>query len=205
METITILIPTYNVSNKLRKCLESVVNQTYKNLKVIILDDNSTDNTKEIVDLFRNKLDIEYFKNDVNLGRGASRNKILELSKTRLSCWLDSDDYIHPEKIEKQYNFFKSNGSCTFLATPMFDCISENEHRFGYSTYERIKGINLDNLKIINHIPHPTVMFITEIAKEIKFKNELIRNEDWDFYIRLYEKGYKVDVIPETLYYYVSY
>lgn len=201
-ETISILIPTYNNAGVFSDCLESVVNQTYKNLIVIVLDDASTDNTKEIVSNFKDKINIIYHKNNVNLGRGESRNKILNLSNTRLSCWLDSDDYMHPEKIEKQYNFFKKNDNCNFLATPMYDKISDNEYVLGTSTYEKIKNITLENLKNINHIPHPTVMFKTEIAKKFGFRSNFKRNEDWDFYLRIYSEGYKVDVIPDILYYY---
>ena len=157
-----------------------------------------------MVNSFKDKLDILYVKNEKNLGRGASRNKILGLSDTRLSCWLDSDDYMHEEKIEKQYDFFSKNPNCSFLATPMYDT-QPNKILPGASNYEKIKNINLENLRTVNNIPHPTVMFITEIAKKIGFNSALNRNEDLDFYIRLYESGYKVDVIPEILYYYCYY
>jgi glycosyltransferase involved in cell wall biosynthesis len=200
-EKITILIPSYNNGSKLFRCLDSVYKQTYKNIKVILLDDCSTDNTEEIVNSFRDRLDILYVRNENNLGRGASRNKIISLSETRISCWLDSDDYMHEEKIEKQYEFFSKNSNCKFLATPMYDT-RLNEMLLGNSNYEKIKNVTLENLKIVNHIPHPTVMFVTEIAKKIGFNTTLNRNEDLDFYIRLYESGYKVDVIPDILYYY---
>jgi glycosyltransferase involved in cell wall biosynthesis len=172
---------------------------------VVLLDDGSTDNTKEIADSFKEKIDLLYIKNEYNLGRGASRNKILGLSDTRLSCWLDSDDFMHTEKIEKQYDFFKNNENCTFLATPMFDLISETEFKLGYSSYDFIKNVTLESLSIVNHIPHPTVMFVTEVARKFNFNTELNRDEDLDFYKRIYKSGYKVDVIPDVLYYYNSY
>ena len=205
METITILIPTFNNAHLLTKCLNSVVSQTYKNLKVIILDDASTDNTEEIVKSFEDKLDIIYLKNEHNLGRGASRNKILSLSETRLSCWLDSDDYMDLDKIRLQYEYFSQNENCNFLATPMMSLLSETKMEPGYSGYNFIKNVTLLNLRMINHIPHPTVMFKTQMAKDLKFNENMNREEDWDFYIRLYENGYKVDVIPNLLYFYNMY
>ena len=202
LETINILIPTYNNGHLISDCLESVVNQTYKNIHVIILDDASTDNTKEIVSKFENKIKISYYRNDINLGRGGSRNKILSLSDSRISCWLDSDDYMHPEKIEKQHEYFIDNKDCNFLATPMYQKISDNHCVEGSSTYEKIKSVTLENLKTCNHIPHPTIMFITNTAKKFGFNTSLNREEDWDFYLRIYSEGYRVDVIPNILYFY---
>lgn len=206
METISILIPTYNNASKIGRCIESALNQTYKDIKIIILNDGSTDNTKEVVESYmKNHGNIFYYENDINRGRGYSRNRILELSDTRLSCWLDSDDYMDTEKIRIQYEYFQKHENCNFLATPMMCLLSENEMEPGYSNYEFIKNVNLLNLRMINHIPHPTVMFKTEIAKDLKFNEKMNREEDWEFYIRLYEKGYKVDVIPNLLYFYNMY
>jgi len=206
MEKISILIPTYNNASKIGRCLDSALNQTYKNIKVIVLNDGSNDNTKKIVEDYLKKYDnIFYYENEKNMGRGYSRNKILELSDTRLSCWLDSDDYMHLDKIKQQYDYFVQNPECNFLATPMMCLLSETKMEPGYSNYNFIKNVNLSNLKVINHIPHPTVMFKTQIAKDLKFNQNKNREEDWDFYIRLYEMGLKVDVIPNLLYYYNMY
>jgi len=203
METISILIPTYNNAPKLGRCIESALNQTYKDIKIIVLNDGSTDDTKEIIEGYlKNHNNIFYYENDGNKGRGYSRNRILELSDTRLSCWLDSDDYMDLDKIKQQYDYFLKNENCNFLATPMMCLFPENKMGPGYSGYDFIKNVTLSNLKILNHIPHPTVMFKTQIAKDLKFNPNMNREEDWDFYIRLYEKGYKVDVIPNLLYFY---
>jgi glycosyltransferase involved in cell wall biosynthesis len=204
MEKITILIPTHNRAKELYRCLNSVHNQTYKDLKVIIFDDGSTDQTKDVVDSFMGKLDILYEKSEINLGRGHARNKILELSNTRLSCWLDSDDTMHPDKINKQYDFFIKNSDCVFLATAMICRNSKDEYvsALGESTKKIYEGLNLNNLRVVNQIPNPTVMFITEVVKKIGFNNLMFRNEDWDHYIRAYEAGYKVNFLLDELYIY---
>lgn len=206
METISILIPTYNTAHKIGRCLDSAVNQTYKNIKIIVLDDGSTDNTESVViDYVRKYDNVFYHKNEKNMGRGYSRNKILDLSDTKLSCWLDSDDYMSLDKIAVQYDYFINNPECNFLATPMMCLMSEDTMKPGYSNYDFIKNVNLSNLRGVNHIPHPTVMFKTEIAKNLRFNENMNREEDWDFYIRLYENGLKVDVIPQLLYFYNMY
>lgn len=206
METISILIPTYNNASKIRRCLDSAINQTYKDIKVIVLNDGSTDETEEIVMEYVKKYNnVFYHKNETNMGRGYSRNKILSLSDTRLSCWLDSDDYMALDKVQQQYEYFLNNPDCCFLATPMMCLMSEDRMEPGYSNYNFIKNVNLLNLRMVNHIPHPTVMFKTEIARNLKFNENMNREEDWDFYIRLYESGLKVDVIEPLLYYYNMY
>jgi glycosyltransferase involved in cell wall biosynthesis len=203
MEIISILIPTYNNASKISRCLDSAVGQTYKNVKIIVLNDGSTDNTKEVVMEYVNKYDnVFYYENEVNKGRGYSRNRILDFVDTRLSCWLDSDDYMALDKIEIQYEYFVNNPECNLLATPMMCLLPDNKMEPGYSNYDFIKNVNLSNLKIINHIPHPTVMFKTEVVKNLKFNENMNREEDWDLYLRLYKNGMKVDVIPQLLYYY---
>lgn len=195
---VQILIPCYNGSKTIQRCLESALKQTYKDIEIIFLDDCSTDNTAEIA----KKYNIRYYKNDINLGRGGSRNKLLDLATSEYCCWLDADDYMLPDKIKKQINYITYNNKCNFLATEMYDMTSNMIVGAGGNKAHMMNSLTLETLRKSNCINHPTVMFRLETAKKIRFKDNMKFNEDWDFYIRAYENGFKVVAIPEKLYVY---
>jgi glycosyltransferase involved in cell wall biosynthesis len=198
-ETITILMPAYNEEKNIKLSIESVLNQTHQNFKIIVLDDNSTDNT---IDTIRSLEDprITIYKNKVNRGRGYNRNKLMELSTTKLSCWLDADDKMLPEKLEKQLSYFKKNNECTFLATRMFDA-NKNGEIIGEGSNKKEMVDSLTEKTILSHNPinNPTVMFLTEIGRNLKYKEEMKAEEDWDFWKRLYKSGNKVDCLDDLL------
>nr|WP_144917750.1 MULTISPECIES: glycosyltransferase family 2 protein [Moraxella] len=100
-ELISVVIPVYNTENYLRRCLESVINQTYKNLQIIIVDDGSNDDTKYICQEFA-KLDnrIELIQKD-NEGVSIARNLGIEMAKGEWIYFLDSDDYLEKEAFEQ--------------------------------------------------------------------------------------------------------
>ena len=197
---VEILIASYNNACYLRQCINSVLTQTYQNFFITFLDDCSTDETSQIIKEFPQDK-IHYFRNDVNMGRGLSRTKLLKMASEEFCCWMDTDDYMMPAKIEKQVSYIQSTPSCIFLATEMFDLFRNGVIGLGCNKAQMINDLTLEKLRVSNCINHPTVMFRADIAREIGF-HQMKRNEDWDFYIRLYEKGYKVQAIPELLYVY---
>lgn len=109
-ELISIIIPVYNNEEWFERCIISVINQTYKNLEIIIINDCSTDDVEDIIFKYK-KLDsrIIYMKNDKNKGVGYSRNRGLKISKGNYIYFLDSDDYIEKDAIETLYNNIKPN------------------------------------------------------------------------------------------------
>jgi len=107
-DLISIVMPAYNSEKYIRNSIKSVINQTYKNWELIIIDDYSTDNTVSIIEEFQNK-NIHLIKNKKNSGAAISRNKGIKLAKGNYIAFLDSDDLWNKEKLEKQINFMKSN------------------------------------------------------------------------------------------------
>lgn len=107
---ISVIIPVYNVERYLEQCLESVVNQTYRNLEIIIVDDASPDNSREIY-LRYQKMDarIRIIRKEKNAGLSKARNSALEVCQGQFVYFLDSDDYIQPEMLEHMYQAMHRN------------------------------------------------------------------------------------------------
>lgn len=119
-DLVSVIMPSYNTAKFIDKTIESVLNQTYQNFEIIIVDDCSTDNTDEVVANIKDER-IIYIKNDKNSGAAVSRNRALREAKGRWIAFLDSDDLWEKEKLSKQIEFMKKNG-----------------YKFSYTAYEEV-------------------------------------------------------------------
>lgn len=113
---VSILIPVYNAEKYVAETIESAINQTYKNIEIIIVDDGSTDKSWEIIESYREKYPniIKTYK-QVNKGACAARNKAFELSCGQYIQYLDADDLLAPDKIENQIKYFDGSGEDNFI------------------------------------------------------------------------------------------
>lgn len=181
MELVSIIMPNYNSEKFILESIKSVLNQTYQNIELIVIDDNSKDSSinkiNEIKD-FRVKL-IELKKNQ---GAAIARNEGLKISKGRYLAFLDSDDILNKDAIEKQIKFLKDkNAGLVFGA---FEHIAE--------TGEKIKKENIP--KLINYksllktcpIKSFTVLIDkSKIEKEIFFPENCEKREDYGCWLDL--------------------
>lgn len=117
---VSIIMPSYNTAPYIRETIQSVLDQTYQDWELIIVDDCSTDNTDEVVASIKDGK-IRYLKNEKNSGAAVSRNRALREAKGRWIAFLDSDDLWMPEKLEKQIAF-----------------MDNNNYVFSYTNYEEI-------------------------------------------------------------------
>jgi len=98
---VSVIIPVYNVEKYIRECLDSVINQTYKNLEIICVDDCGTDNSVKIIEEYAQKdRRIKIFRHDKNMGAGRARNTGVQNSNGEYIFFLDSDDYLNLDIIE---------------------------------------------------------------------------------------------------------
>lgn len=126
-ELVSVIMPSYNTAKYIKQSIQSVIDQTYTNWELIIVDDCSTDNTDEIVKSIDDDR-IIYLKNEKNSGAAVSRNRALKEAKGKWIAFLDSDDLWLPEKLEKQLHFMKSNG-----------------YAFSYTNYYEIDQNGIEN------------------------------------------------------------
>ena len=111
LELISVIVPVYNVEKYIRECLDSIVNQTYKNLQIILVDDGSTDNSGKICDEFAKKDSRITVVHQENQGAGAAKNTGLELIEGEYFSIIDSDDYIDLSMYEKMVSLMKQYDS----------------------------------------------------------------------------------------------
>lgn len=193
---ISVIIPTYNRAKTIIACLDSVCNQTYSNIEIIVVDDCSTDDTREIITNYADHR-VKYFCLDSNSGACVARNKGVELSHGEIIAFQDSDDIWHREKLEKQINFLiKGNFE---LVTCGFFRISEiKTEKIGYK-----KITNNDNetwCKLINGnwVSTQTIMCYKYCFDKILFDRNVKRFQDWDFALQAV-KYFRIGAMNEYL------
>ncbi len=109
---ITVIVPCYNVEKYLDSCIQSIINQTYKNLEIILVDDCSKDNTWKIISQYEREYDnIKGLKNEKNSGAGYSRNRAVEIATNQYISFIDSDDYIESNFYETMLKQMKKEKS----------------------------------------------------------------------------------------------
>lgn len=200
---VSVLIPTYNCSNTIIKALDSVKNQTYKNLEIIIIDDFSSDNTLDIVNEYQSNnsfLSIKIITKKENFGPAHSRNIGIIEAKGKYIALLDSDDFFENNKLEVQIGYLENN-----------------QQVFGTSCYLRCFGLQKniieteldpelmkDTLLIGMPYLHASFVFRRDfIISNNLFYNEKYRTaEDYEWSVRFFKENAIVHNIPVVLHNY---
>lgn len=188
---VSVIMPTYNHARFIGEAIESVLNQTYKNLELIIVDNFSEDNTEEIVASFDNKR-IKYLKFNNNGIIAVSRNIGVNHSKGKLVAFLDSDDKWHKQKLEKQLPHFQ-NSSIVGVGTDMVfeSAVHYKNSRLGKSK-RGYKNYCYYNLLFANSVATSSVIIKkTDFLSAGGFdENPDFRFiEDWELWLRLARRG----------------
>ena len=199
MDKISIIIPVYNVEKYIAECLESVINQTYSNLEIICIDDCGSDNSMKIVQEYADKDNrIKIIRHEENSGLAPARNTGLNNADGDYILFLDSDDYLMPDIIQKMYDKIKStdldfvNSSSKAFADNPNDKALVKKSEKAYLDYKGFDGykVTLDNLEqtlLKLQCLAWGKMFKTKFLKEnnIKFINENVTFEDNGFFLKI--------------------
>ena len=195
MDLISIIMPFYKKKPYFYNTLNSVLNQTYKNIEIIIIyDDSNLDDLSYINSLISKKNNISVILNNENLGVAKSRNKGIEMSKGKFIAFLDCDDVWMPEKIELQYKFMLEN-NCRISHTN-YKIIDNKDNLIGENISKNELGYN----ELINScdIGLSTVMCKKEVFNISKFK-EISTKEDYALWLELSRKGEKFLCLNKSL------
>ncbi len=200
-EKVSIITPVYNSEKYLKKTIESVINQTYLNWEMLLVDDCSNDKSEEIIQKYVEKdIRVKYFKLKENSGAAIARNYALEQASGRFIAYLDADDLWRKDKLEKQVKFMLDN-NYAFTCTD-YEKIDEN----GESLNKVIKiPQKVDyNLFLRNTIIQTVgVMVDTKLTgKELLKMPNIRRRQDAATWCQLLKNGFDCYEVPECLSYY---
>ncbi len=196
---LSIIIPTYNCSRYITEALDSVLTQTCQSLEIIVVDDGSTDNTKEVVERWGQSDKVRYFYQE-NKGPAAARNKGIKEAKGEYVAFLDADDIWHSEKLKIQMEYFDKHTDIS-LAASEFEIIDNNSKLLGYSN--RRRKIPHDGFVLKYVIGHylllSTIIVKRDVFEKVGFFNEsLLYAEDTDMLIKI-AKHFKIGLIDRFL------
>lgn len=180
-------MPVYNGSKFLKESIQSILNQTYIDFEFIILNDNSTDNSLQIIKEFQ-KVDnrIIIINQKKNIGPALLRNKGFELAKGAFIALMDADDVSENNRFEKQLCVFNNNNNIGVCGS-WFTLFGENIIRKVITHSEFHEQIEVNFLEDCN-IGNPTVMLRSEIAKKNAFDEKFVPIEDYQLWSILLEK-----------------
>lgn len=191
---VSILIPTFNSSKTIKRCIDSVTNQTYKNIEIIICDGGSKDITLDIIKNYD-------FITIINCKKGVSRqrNELLSNSKGDFVFFVDSDDYIDSDLIEKLLKATKLN-DCD-VASPSFKIFDENKIK-PINSFNGICNFSQKNIFQSLIMPSPCKLYRRTFIIGTKFDNKLKYGEDLIFNLHLSTKNGKYISVFDTFYNY---
>lgn len=196
---ISVIMSVYNGETYLKEAIESVINQTFKNLELIIINDCSKDSTAEILaDCASKDERIKVHTNEVNLKLPSSLNKAISLAQGKYIARMDADDICLPDRLEKQYKFMEENSdvalsSCRFMT--MKNGVYMSGGAGGRSDNQAIRAM----LLVGNPILHPGVIARAEVIKSLNYDKTLTCTEDLELWTRMAIQNHKIEILPECL------
>lgn len=200
---VSVILPTYNRKHTIKKALDSVLQQTYSNLEVIIIDDGSTDNTSDLIASYTDTR-IHYIYSPQNNGVSVARNTGISQANGEYIAFQDSDDIWHPQKISKQINAFKKDPKTQF-------CYHKIQYDISYDEclilpnddipIENKNGMIFPQMLYSNLVPCPSLMVKSSFIQNIGlFDPSYPALEDYDYALRLSKNG-SAKFIDEVLLY----
>ena len=195
---VDVIMPNYNKGNFVEESINSVIKQTYNNWHLYIIDDFSSDNSKQIINKFSNYKNIKIIKLKKNKGPSFCRNYAMRISVSKYIAFLDADDLWHEQKLEKQINFMEKN-NLNFTYTNFTLIFQKGKKKkffkkivrefFDYKSFIKNSSINSTSMVIAR-----------SILGTIRFKK--IKSEDYLFKCSLLKKNNIAKNLNENLMYY---
>ena len=180
---VSIIMPSWNTEQFISETIQSVINQTYQNWELIIVDDCSTDNTDAVVASFKDDR-IKYLHNDKNSGAALTRNKAMREARGEWIAFLDSDDLWTPDKLEKQVRFMNENSYV--LSYTEYEKIDEEDNALNIYVTGPEK-VNKRKMYNYDYIGQLTMMYSAKYFGLIQIK-DIKKNNDYAIRLQLFKK-----------------
>ncbi|MGN0517193.1 MAG: glycosyltransferase family 2 protein [Acutalibacteraceae bacterium] len=192
---VSIITPTYNCGKYISETIESVLAQTYTNWEMIIVDDCSTDNTREVVEGFSaNDNRIKYHYLEENKGAAVARTVAMKLAEGEYMAFLDSDDLWMPDKLEKQLAFMKEK-NCAFSCTT-YRRIDEDGNELSKGIVKTIEKTDYKRLLLDCPVGNSSVMYNVGVMGKFEVPDIRKRNDD-ALWLKMLKKEQYIWGMPE--------
>ena len=199
---VSIITPAYNASKYIKETIESVLNQTYDNWELIVINDGSTDDTEKIVNSFKDSR-IKLI-NQENMGVSAARNRGLSEAQGEFITFLDADDILPPNSLEARVKYLQENSDIDLIHGLEINFIHPNIN----NTYKIYDTFALDDLykrilQLDSNISFtPGYLLRMDSIKDTTFNEGMTHSEDMLYLLKLLKKGIKYSSISKKTYFY---
>ena len=197
---ISVVMPVYNAVGYLYDAIESVLKQSFKNFELLLIDDGSTDHSKDIIHQFEDER-IILIKNEINQGLIFSLNKAIGLARGKYIARMDADDLCLPFRLQEQFTYLENNPNISVLAG-YIDFINEYGAPKGLWPMDRKANTPaLIRKAMITAccIAHPSIMARTAILQQYPFAQQQKAIEDYDLWLRILADGYEIDKLQKSI------
>lgn len=207
MEKVSVIIPVYNVEDYLEECLESIVNQSLKEIEIICINDGSTDNSLEILNRYASNYDNVKVFSQENKGPGASRNKGIDLAEGEYIYFMDSDDILELNALEELYQISKEKET-DFIMFKLISFDDETKEKSTQKYYDMKKLKNMVGENVFSYKDLGEYVFYLAVSPPGKFfKASFLDNLRFPENILFEDKLFFVNAIfkAERVYFYDKY
>ena len=199
---VSVIIPVYNVERFVKEAIQSIQNQTYKNLEIIVIDDGSSDKTYAIVEgLAEDDNRIKVYKNDKNQKIVKTLNRALSLAYGEYIARMDGDDISAPDRIEKKVNFLEENKEIDLVGCSM-KAIDIDGNEIGQTVHYSNQNLLLESLECVTPVSHIWVAR-KSLYEKLSGYREISGVEDYDFLLRMTSAGFKYSNLEDYFGYFV--
>ncbi len=211
---ISVIVPVYNVEGYLKQCLDSILNQTFPNIEIICVNDGSTDNSRQILEEYKQKDSRIIIVDKENGGLSSARNAGMKVARGEFYSYIDSDDWVEPDMLEKLYNSMVTlNTDIAICAVHQFDetaqKIDDSNPYYTLGYFDK----SFDNRAFSYQDVKPFLMDVCVMAWNKLYRRSLVEEcnawypdglifEDGPFFFTIFFKTKRVSIVRDFLYYY---
>lgn len=200
---VSVIMPVYNAAPFLSQALRSILNQTYKNIELVVIDDNSTDDSWKIIQRFKKlhpkKIRVLRMKRNLNRGGDLCANEGIQIAKGQLIARMDADDISYHDRLEKQVAFLQKNKHI-FMVGGSADVVNGDGEKVGEKNMPLTNSEILAQYPVFHPMIHPTVMFRKRMIKRKNFySDKLSSNNDYLTFFSLICQNFQFANLPNKL------
>lgn len=207
-EMVSVIVPVYNVEQYLPKCIESLINQTYKNIQIILVDDGSTDQSGKICDAYAERDSRIEVVHQANGGVSKARNQGIELANGKYIAFCDADDWVEPDMYEYLYGLLATS-KCNIASCGAWMESPKDKMAIGYSRKQNLH-LDVEESIVQMHLRRcmsdwvVTKLFDGKIIHALRYDESLTVCEDYKFECEAIESSQGVVCGTEVKYHYIQ-